>query len=122
MKIIIALTTALVFATPAMAQEEKSGRSLMEQGADMFLDGLREELDPAMRELAELAREYGPAMRDFAVEMGPKLREIMEGVEDWSAYSAPEILPNGDIIIRRKPDHPMDEPETPTEPAPQIEL
>ena len=42
--------------------------------------------------------------------------------QDWSAYEAPEMLPNGDIIIRRKPDHPLTPPETPTEPAPQIEL
>jgi hypothetical protein len=24
-------------------------------------------------------------------------------VEDWSVYEMPEILPNGDIIIRKKP-------------------
>lgn len=118
--ILIPLIVAL--AQPTAAQEQEDGRSLMEQGAELFFDGLREELDPALRELRDLAQEYGPAMRDFAVEMGPKLEGIMDEVKDWSAYQAPEILPNGDIIIRRKPDHPLQEPETPTEPAPQVDL
>ena len=47
------------------------------------------------------------------MEMGPALAEIADKVEDWSRYEAPEILPNGDIIIRRKPDLP--EAETATE-------
>jgi hypothetical protein len=34
--------------------------------------------------------------------MGPALRDLMDQVGDLSAYHAPEVLPNGDIIIRRK--------------------
>ena len=55
--------------------------------------------------------------------MGPALGSILESVEDWSVYEAPEILPNGDIIIKRKP-----EPETPKGPmifldkTPQIDI
>ncbi len=122
MKYLAAPLIGLLITAPAAAQEEGEGKSLMEQGAELFFDGLRQELDPALRELSELSDEFGPAMRDFAVEMGPKLRGLMENVEDWSAYQAPEILPNGDIIMRRKPDHPLVKPDTPTEPAPQIEL
>jgi hypothetical protein len=37
------------------------------------------------------------------------MRDIMDEVKDWSVYEAPEMLPNGDIIIRRKPDAPPPE-------------
>lgn len=50
-------------------------------------------------------------------EMGPALEELEGFVDDLNAYEAPEILPNGDILIRRKPD---DRPATPPqEPAPE---
>jgi hypothetical protein len=51
--------------------------------------------------------------------MGPKLRAVLDDVEDWSVYSPPEVLPNGDIIIRRKPDAPE---YTPPKEMPQIDL
>lgn len=43
-------------------------------------------------------------------EMGPALEDLEGFVDDLSAYEAPEILPNGDILIRRKP--PVADPET----------
>tara|TARA_R110002096_G_scaffold7102_5_gene31515 strand:+ start:8584 stop:8886 length:303 start_codon:yes stop_codon:yes gene_type:complete len=43
-------------------------------------------------------------MQQFIDEMGPTLNELQDTIKDWSNYSAPEVLPNGDIIIRRKPD------------------
>lgn len=106
-----------------LAQDQNDrGLSLMERGAQMFMEGILKEMEPALKEFEGFAEDIAPALRQFAQEMGPKLTELLEEVEDWSAYDAPEILPNGDIIIRRKPDHPMAPPETPTEPAPQIEL
>jgi len=110
----------LALAAPAAAQDQ--GPSLMERGAQQFFEGLMQEMEPAIDDLSGLAEDFGPALRGFVQEMGPHLRTLMEEVEDWSNYSAPEILPNGDIIIRRKPDHPLQKPETLTEPAPQIEL
>jgi hypothetical protein len=88
----------------------------------MFMEGIMKEMAPAIDGLEDLADQMGPALRSFAKEMGPKLGEILDEVEDWSVYEAPEILPNGDIIIRRKPEPPLEEPEAPTEPAPQIDL
>ena len=88
----------------------------------MFMEGILKEMEPAIEEFSGLADQMGPALKSFAQEMGPKLTELLEEVEDWSAYQAPEMLPNGDIVIRRKPDHPLVKPETPTEPAPQIDL
>ncbi len=117
---VIAVSTSLLTA-PALAEED-DGLSIMERGAQLFFEGLLKEMEPALEEFSGLADEMGPALRDFAQEMGPKLSELMEQVEDWSVYQAPEMLPNGDIIIRRNPDHPLEKPETPTEPAPQIDL
>lgn len=114
------IVTLLVSA--AQAEEDRQGLSLMERGAQMFMEGILKEMEPAMEDLQGLADDMGPALRQFADEMGPKLSELLSDVEDWSAYLPPEVLPNGDIIIRRKPEHPMTPPETPTEPAPQVEL
>lgn len=49
-------------------------------------------------------------LEQFMDEMGPALNEMQGLIEDWSNYAAPEILPNGDIIIRRKPNAPATEP------------
>lgn len=93
--------------TLALAQDDADqGTSLMERGAQLFVEGLLREMEPALDELSGLADEIGPALKEFTKEMGPALAEIIEQVEDWSAYHPPEILPNGDIIIRRKSDHP----------------
>jgi hypothetical protein len=43
--------------------------------------------------------------------MGPALADLMEKVDDWTVYHPPEMLENGDILIRRK--QPL-----PSEPAP----
>lgn len=91
-----------------MAQEG-DGSSLMERGAQQFLEGLLQEMQPAWEE-----------MRSFMEEMGPAMMGLIEEVKDWSAYEPPEMLENGDIIIRRKPEgSPIPEQ---TEPVPQIEL
>ncbi len=123
-QLVISLGAAALFSLPAQAQEqtEDRGLSLMERGAQMFMEGIMKEMSPAFEDLSDLADQMRPALRDFAQEMGPKLRELVDEVDDWSVYQAPEVLPNGDIIIRRKPDHPMVPPETPTVPTPQIDL
>ncbi|WP_170374435.1 hypothetical protein [Ruegeria atlantica] len=105
---ICALSVAL--ALPAHAEED-TGKSLMEQGAELFFEGLRKEMEPALEDLQGLVSQFGPAMQSFFEEMGPALAELAGEIEDWSAYEAPEILPNGDIIIRKKPEDQPEEPE-----------
>lgn len=118
MKQIIALPlVSLMLTSPLMAQEE--GPTLMERGAQFFFEGLMQEMAPALDDMAKLMEQAGPALQNFVSEMGPKLLTMLEEVEDWSVYEAPEVLPNGDIIIRRKPDVPE---LTPEEQMPQIEL
>ncbi|WP_170758676.1 hypothetical protein [Ruegeria lacuscaerulensis] len=101
----------LTLALPASAEED-TGKSLMEQGAELFFEGLRQEMEPALDDLLGLADQFGPAMKSFIEEMGPALAELAGKVQDWSAYETPEMLPNGDIIIRKKPPQdPEDIPE-----------
>ncbi|NOD61935.1 MULTISPECIES: hypothetical protein [unclassified Ruegeria] len=105
-------------AVPTLAQED-TGKSLMEQGAELFFEGLRKEMEPALDELLGMADEFGPAMQSFLQEMGPALAELAAEVKDWSAYEVPEILPNGDIIIRKKPIEDLPEPEDKDEEVPE---
>ncbi|WP_371061216.1 hypothetical protein [Rhodosalinus sp. 5P4] len=121
-----ACLAVLLSASPALAQEAETppetpppdageaenGLSLMEEGAKLFMRGIMNEMEPALRELEGMARDFEPALRDFAEQMGPALRDLFAEVEDWSAYHPPEMLPNGDIILRRK---------TPEEMAPDPE-
>lgn len=117
----IVILSLLALASPAFAQDrqENEGPSLMERGAQMLLEGLLREMEPALDEFQGLAEEFGPALQSFASQMGPALRDLLEQVEDWSIYAPPEILENGDIIIRRKPD-PV--PDTSREPDPKVQI
>jgi len=93
------------------AQNEQAP-SLMERGAQMFLEGLLQEMQPALDDLQDLADDMQPALRGFVEHMGPALRDLMDEVEDWSVYHPPEILPNGDIILRRRtPDDTLPDPD-----------
>lgn len=89
---------------PAEGPSTDEGLSLMERGARMFLEGMRREMAPALQDLQSMVETMGPAMQDFLRDMGPALADVLNRVGDLSAYQAPELLPNGDIIMRRKPD------------------
>lgn len=119
MKPLLAAALTLGLAAPAAtAQEDDMGGRLMEKGLELFMEGLKDEMSPALRELQGLADEFGPAMGDFLREMGPAMARVLTQVEDWTRYEAPEILPNGDIIIRRKPAPEEKKPEAETPAGP----
>ena len=94
----IALFFSLALVASPLSAQDEDGLSLMERGAQLFLEGILREMEPALDEFDGL----GPALRGFAEEMGPAMADILGKVQDWSQYHAPEILDNGDIIIRRK--------------------
>ncbi|MEL6169162.1 MAG: hypothetical protein AAFR35_10755 [Pseudomonadota bacterium] len=76
-----ALVALLLTLSPAVAEEEPGS---MDQGADLVQEGLRLLLE------------------GFVAEMEPAFRELEGLLSNLDAYHAPEVLPNGDIIIRRK--------------------
>ncbi|MCE0504925.1 hypothetical protein LR948_06150 [Roseivivax sp. GX 12232] len=124
MRLTLTAAAFCLILSPAAAQDagdEEEGFSLMERGMQLFFDGLMDEAEPAFEELRRIMEGIEPALSDFVAEMGPALREVLEEVEDWSDYHPPEILENGDIIIRRKaPLEPETGPETdPETPAPE---
>lgn len=109
------LIACLALPVPAIAQEGEGevgeGFSLMEEGARLLFRGLMNEMEPAMDDFAGLAQELEPALEMFATEMGPALKALAEQIDSIRHYETPEILPNGDIIIRRSPDAPPYSPE-----------
>jgi len=122
-----ALITAAVlsFAAPLSAQEaedDPSGMSLMERGAQMFMEGIMREMEPAMEDLKGLAETMGPDLRRFVEEMGPAFGELMGKIDDLSVYHPPEMLPNGDIILRRKVPLDPDAPDQPPLDEGEIEI
>lgn len=114
--LIAAILVASAAAQPLSAQSgEEEGFSLMEEGAQLFLRGLMDELDPAIRELEGIAEEVEPALREIARQMGPAFAEILSTIDNIRHYEAPVILDNGDILIRRRDEAP---PYAPREDAP----
>ena len=104
---------AMCLAAPLAAQEEgeDNGLTLMERGAQLFFEGIMREMEPAMKDLEGLAERMGPEVKRFVDEMGPAFADLMEKIDDFSAYHPPELLPNGDIILRKKtPDEMQEEP------------
>lgn len=83
---IVLIVAAL--ATPAVAEENEfsEGFDLLGQGTRLLMEGLMEEF-------------------------GPALDGLRQSLSDLDAYHPPEILPNGDIIIRRKTPADIEFPE-----------
>ncbi len=89
-------------AAPAdrMTEGEDLKKGLMERGMKLFMRGLMQEMEPALRDMEDMASEWGPAIGG-----------LLGLVDDFTNYHPPEILPNGDIIIRRKRPDEMPSPE-----------
>ena len=85
MKQIKIAIVALTLTSPATAEEDQSF-SLW----DLF------------SEMEQMAEDTMPLMQDWMDRLGPQLEALGDRIGDFSQYEAPEVLPNGDIIIRRK--------------------
>lgn len=87
-----------LMASPAIAQEAPAaddldqGFSLLQEGAKLLLRGMVTQMEPALDDMSKAW--------DLTQ---PKLLELLAMIDDISKYQAPEMLENGDIIIRRKP-------------------
>ncbi|MEM6463990.1 MAG: hypothetical protein AAF724_18945 [Pseudomonadota bacterium] len=73
----IILTVSLGLATPVAAEDDERGRDMMAEALGLFMQG-------------------------FIAEMEPAIDGFQGFLQDFNAYHPPEVLPNGDIIIRRK--------------------
>lgn len=82
---VLLMTLALSIPTQALAESEPELR-------------LPEDLDQTLRRMMDALK---PAMTEMF-----RLMEQFEGIDDPRHYQLPEVLPNGDIIIRRRPDAP----------------
>ena len=98
------LIAAMLAATPAMADDHTMEQRLQNH--------LGESLEKFMDEMQKM----GPALDD-AMDQMVQFLGAFEQVDDLRNYTRPEILPNGDIIIRRDPDAPPYQPPAPA-PAP----
>lgn len=76
--------------------------------------------EPTLEDMARAMRE---ALDAFSGKVAPWAEHLGRLLGDPDAYAAPELLPNGDILIRRKPDAPpLDRPETGPGTAPGLDL
>jgi len=114
----LVLAACLILPLPAIAQEAnedageiEEGFSLMEEGAKLLFRGMMSEMEPAIEDFTGMAQELEPALELLATEMGPALMELIQTLDSVRYYERPEILPNGDIIIRRSPEAPAYEPQ-----------
>lgn len=91
MKVLFVIILMALPVQVSAQSSEENGRDLMAEALRLFMRGLMAEMEPALDDLSTL-------------------------MEQFDSYHPPEMLPNGDIIIRRKT---PDEIETPGE---EIEL
>ncbi|TKA97529.1 AAA+ family ATPase [Cereibacter changlensis] len=100
---------------PEASGDVEDGFSLLGEGARLLFRGLMDEAEPMMDDMGQALKEMQPAAR-----------ELLAMIGDLRHYEAPERLPNGDILIRRKADAPPLEPEPekaePEAPSGEIEL
>lgn len=100
---------------PAERGDHDEGLSLIERGMKLLFEQLLSEMEPAFEDMGEALRQ-----------MEPILRSLAGLITDVENYEPPERLPNGDVIIRRKPGAPppppLPAPDAAPIPPPQIEL
>lgn len=92
--VLVCLSIGPVFAqdvAPVSPAEVDQGVSLMQQGAKLLLKGLMSNMKPAMDDMSRAIAEMQPGLQNLITMMG-----------DVGNYHAPEMLSNGDIIIRHK--------------------
>ncbi|PKP72999.1 MAG: AAA+ family ATPase [Alphaproteobacteria bacterium HGW-Alphaproteobacteria-6] len=106
----------------AEGEDIGEGLSLLEEGVGIILRSLRNEMEPTLEALGE-------DLEAAARAMGPALSDLLALIGDIRLYHAPERLPNGDIILRRKvpePTPPEDavprDPDQPDQPGQAIDL
>lgn len=79
---------ASLVAVPVLAHEDTPrDEPPLPFGLEGTIDRMIDELKPALRDMMDIVKSF-------------------EGIDDPRYYTMPEVLPNGDIIIRRREDAP----------------
>jgi hypothetical protein len=68
------------------------------------------------RLLDELTQELAPLLDSLTARLDPFMRALTDSLGDLSGWHAPEVLPNGDILIRRR----LPPPDAPDQPSPPV--
>ena len=95
--LVLPLAICGLLALPVQAEEEGLPPPAQENAPLLFdlferlLQGFMTEVEPQMRELE----------RGFTA-LEPELQRFLQQLRDMTQYHPPEILPNGDILIRRR--------------------
>ena len=97
----LCLAVMLGLAGPVQAQDplpetETTPEADLRRGLELLGEGAREMFEGLMDEMR-------PLLEDEVV---PMLERLGALIDDLSHYEMPELLPNGDILIRRAPDAP----------------
>lgn len=94
----------VILSLPAFAQVAPDGPEAgtpddMEEGVDLLQRGMESILRGFMTEMQPALNDMGRALS----EMKPMADELLKLMDNIGNYEVPEIQPNGDILIRRKP-------------------
>lgn len=96
----LAAQQATPFEAPRITPPDGApAQRMIEDGAQLMLRGILTELAP---QLDEMGRDMGLVMGL----LGPAVSDLSRLMDDVANYDLPERLPNGDIVIRRKPGAP----------------
>ncbi len=88
-----------LLSVPVQAQDEGARPDAQDSTPQIFdlfermLRGFMRDAQPHLRQLE----------RDFTA-LEPELQRLLQNLRDMTQYHPPEILPNGDILIRRRQD------------------
>ena len=111
----LALALVFVAASATAAPAQSADESRLPETLDRAFRDMVDDLKPALDDAFDAMR---PALEDALRNMQPALEGAMDymrgfeaSVDDPRNYELPEVLPNGDIIIRRRDDAPPFRPD-----------
>lgn len=93
---LVILTITSLLAVPAQADDKTTMEERLGDAFRQLLEDMRPSLEDALDETLDFFREF-------------------EAIDDLGHYHLPEVLPNGDIIIRRRPEAPDYAPPPPSD-------
>ena len=105
---LVALLLSTAGGPGALAHDPSDDPSPRAGERPLFEDWPEELFDPEKFDKRRLSEEARRAVEEFLALVGPLMDQLSIAIEDLPRYEAPVILPNGDILIRRK--RPLDPP------------